>query len=276
VDDDDNGYVDDCRGYNFDAGGPDPLDAHGHGTIVAGIADAATNNRGSHTDGTYEGIAGMGGASRFMALAAMGADGRGWPFNIAEAIRYAADNDASVINLSLTLGTAPLQADVDMLCAATDYALSRNVVVVAATGNESRLSLKPVSYPAACPGVIAVGASTQTDMRAAFSNAGPRLDLLAPGEFITSTLRTGNTVYGMYGASGAGTSFAAPHVAGAAALVRAVRPDFSPEQVRTLMRQTADDLAEPGFDPLTGWGRLNAGRAVRQASARAYLPMASP
>ena len=73
VDDDANGYVDDCRGYNFASGNADPADEHGHGTVVAGIAGAETNNPGSHTDGLYEGIAGMGGASRLMALRARSA-----------------------------------------------------------------------------------------------------------------------------------------------------------------------------------------------------------
>ncbi len=273
VDDDGNGYIDDCRGYNFDAGNNDPQDQYGHGTAVAGIAGAATNNRGRHTDGTYEGIAGMGGASRVMAVRAMDAGGRGWPFNIAEAIRYAADNGASVVNLSLTLGTVPRDEDVVMLCEATTYAIGSGVVVVAASGNDSRFGLKPVSYPAACPGVIAVGASTREDAPAVFSNAGERLDLIAPGVGITSTLSTSSTAYGLFPLSGSGTSFAAPHVAGAAALVRALRPDWTPEEIRNLLRETAYDPDEPGFDPLTGWGRLDAGRAVQRAAIRAYLPL---
>ncbi len=76
-DDDSNGYTDDCRGYNFDLGNNDPADLHGHGTFVAGIAGAGTNNAGHYTNGKLEGIAGMSGAAAVMALRAMGADGRG-------------------------------------------------------------------------------------------------------------------------------------------------------------------------------------------------------
>jgi subtilisin family serine protease len=273
VDDDGNGYVDDCLGYNFDGGNTDPQDQFGHGTVVAGIAGAATNNRGSRTDETYEGIAGMGGDSRLMSVRALDASGLGWPFNIAEAIRYAVNNGASVVNLSLTLGTQPNPNDIAMLCAATDYAIANNVLVVAASGNNSRFSLYPVSYPAACPGVVAVGASAQNDTRADFSNGSDRLDLVAPGVGITSTLRTGTTAYGFFPTTGSGTSFAAPHVAGAAALVRALRPAWTPDEVRDLLRQTSRDIADAGFDPLTGWGRLDAGRATERAAVRAYLPL---
>ena len=148
--------------------------------------------------------------------------------------------------------------------------------MVGASGNHSAAALQPVSYPAACPGVVAVGASTRDDTRAYFSDAGDRLDLVAPGEGIFSTLRGSDVAYGLYGSSGSGTSFAAPHVAGAAALMRGSRPDLSQDQVRDLLRQTADDVGELGFDPLTGWGRLNAARAMGAASQmprpRTYLP----
>jgi subtilisin family serine protease len=273
VDDDGNGYVDDCLGYNFDGGYNDPQDQFGHGTVVAGIAGAATNNQGSHTDGTYEGVAGMGGASRVMAVRALNAYGWGWPFNIAEAIHYAVNNGASVINLSLTI-SPPLNPnedpDRDILCAATEYAIARGVVVVGASGNSG--SVTTVRFPAACANVIAVGASASDDTRAYFSNGGMRLDLVAPGVGIYSTMRESDTAYGLFNGTGNGTSFAAPHVAGAAALVRAMRPDWTPGEVRDLLRQTAHDVGEPDFDTLTGWGRLDVARAVQQAAHRVYLP----
>jgi subtilisin family serine protease len=272
LDDDGNGYVDDCRGYNFDAGSADPQDDYGHGTAVAGIAGAATDNRVSHTDDAYEGIAGMGGAARLMAGRVMGADGRGWAFNIAEGIEYAADHGAAVINLSLTQPGTEQSPEVVMLCAATEYAIARGVVVVAASGNGG--SVSSVSYPAKCEGVIAVGASDPNDARAYFSNGGDGLDVVAPGVDIFSTLRTGDTAYGFF-RSGDGTSFAAPHVAGAIALLRAARPEYTPAQIEQHIRQTAFDVDAPGVDPLTGWGRLDAGRAVARAAIRAYLPVAA-
>ena len=147
------------------------------------------------------------------------------------------------------------------------------MVIAAASGNDSRYGLRPVSYPAACPGVIAVGASTQQDTRADFSNASDRLDLIAPGEWITSTLNSGNTAYGIFGRTGSGTSFAAPHVAGAAALIRGLRKDLRQDEVRRLLVENVDDVGEPGFDNLTGWGLLNAARAVEAAAGMPHARM---
>ena len=264
-DDDNNGYVDDCRGYNFDSGDNNPTDVYGHGTAVAGIAGAATNDLGHYTSGQFEGVAGMGGAASIMALRAMNANGSGSPFNIAEAVRYAADQGARVINLSLTLPVNYNPDDAATLCRATDYAQGKGSVVVGASGNHSNAGIQSVSYPAACPGVLAVGASTRADTRATFSDAGSRLDLVAPGEGIYTTLKTTNTSYGLYSNTGSGTSFAAPHASGAAALVRGLRPELSPAAVTDLLRKSADDVGDPGFDTSTGWGRLNAARAASNA-----------
>jgi subtilisin family serine protease len=125
-----------------------------------------------------------------------------------------------------------------------------------------------VFYPVRFPGVVAVGASTQADTRASVSNYGDRLDLVAPGVGIFSTLRgSGFSSYGLYNGSGTGTSFATPHVAGAAALVRGLRPDLGHTAVRDHITATVTDLAPPGFDPETGWGRLDAFGAVYSAMA---------
>lgn len=276
ADDDGNGYDDDCRGFNFESGTNDPQDAHGHGTVVAGIASAATNNIDQYVTGGYEGIAGMGGAARLMALRAMDSSGSGFPFPIAEAITYAADNGAQVVNLSLTLDLIYDPSDAEILCRATSYAQARGALVVAASGNHSGADeISAVSYPAACPGVLAVGAHTADDVRAGFSDGGERLDLVAPGVGIFSTLRTGTQSYGRWQNSGSGTSFAAPHAAGAAALIRGLRPDLDQAAVAGLLRSSADDLAPAGFDPATGWGRLNAGSAVAGALAGATLAIAA-
>ncbi len=264
VDDDANGYVDDCRGYDFVLHDNDPTDEHGHGTFVAGIAAAATNNLDPAL-GTPEGVAGMGRQARLMVLRAMNASGRGTAFDIAEAIYYATAAGARVINLSLTLGLPENPADVEILRLAVEAAQAADVLVVAASGNEN---YNPISFPARFPGVLAVGASKRDDSRASFSNYGARLDLVAPGVEIFSTLRNGNNYYGYYGGSASnssGTSFASPHVAGVAALVRSLRPDLSQSAVYELVRHTADDVGEPGFDNYTGWGRLNAARAVSEA-----------
>jgi subtilisin family serine protease len=208
----------------------------------------------------------MGGATHLMALRALNANGSGSPFNIAEAVRYASDQGAQVINLSLTLPVNYNPDDAAMLCRATDYAQSKGSLVVGASGNHSSAGVQPVSYPAACPGVLAVGASTREDTRATFSDAGSRLDLVAPGEGIYTTLRATNTSYGRWSNTGSGTSFAAPHASGAAALLRSLRPDLSPATVNDLLRSAADDVGDPGIDLFTGWGRLNVARSASKAT----------
>lgn len=274
VDDDENGYVDDCRGYDFVLGDTDPTDEHGHGTFVAGIAGATTNNLDPYL-GTPEGVAGMGRQARLMVLRSMNAAGTGTAFDIARAIDYATAEGAQAINLSLTLNWDAPSDDVEMLRLAVEAAQAANVSVVAASGNQN---YNGIPFPAAFPGVLAVGASTRDDARASFSNYGARLDLVAPGVEIFSTLRAGNNSYGYYGgapSTSSGTSFAAPHVAGAVALVRSLRPDLSQAAIYELVRRTADDVGQPGFDNYTGWGRLNAGRAVSEALTGLDLGLAS-
>ena len=272
IDDDHNGYIDDCRGWDFVSNDADPQDEHGHGTIVAGIAAAATNNPAPLAPGSYEGVAGMGRQASLMALRVLDSGGVGYAFNIAAAIDYATVNGARVINLSLTFPPATSNSpDIEMLRRAIAAAQAANVLVVGASGNES---YNGVDYPAKLPGVLAVGASTRQDTRAYFSNYGARLDLVAPGEGIFSTLRApGLHSYGYYASTGSGTSFAAPHVAGTAALVCGLRPDLSQDAVYELIRRTADDVDAPGFDIFTGWGRLNANRAVSEAILGLHLAL---
>lgn len=266
VDDDQNGYVDDCRGFDFVDFDNDPRDLFGHGTVVAGIAAAATNNPDPYVPGGFEGVAGMARQAKIMALRGLNAGGTGTGFNLAEAIAYAAENGARVINLSFTFDpqTSPDSPHVLAVQRAVADAQAAGALVVAAAGNEA---YNGIDYPAKLPGVLAVGASTPNDQRAtAFSNYGARLDLLAPGVNIyTPLMSTGNFNYGYYNGTGNGTSFAAPHVAGVAALVRGLRPDLGQADVYALLRRTADDLGATGFDPQTGWGRLNAARALAEA-----------
>ena len=265
IDDDDNGYVDDCLGYDFVENDTEPMDRYGHGTAVAGVAAASTNNLSPAAPGAPEGVAGMGRQASLMILRSMNDNGRGSALDIAAAIDYAAAQGARVINLSLTFvpttsGSAP---DIQILQRAVVSAQAQGVLVVAASGNEN---YNGVDYPAKFPGVLAVGASTRADERAYFSNYGSRLDLVAPGEGIfTPLLAPGTHSYGYFWTTGSGTSFAAPHVAGTAALVRSMRPDLSQDAVYELIRHTADDVEDAGWDTRTGWGRLNAARAVSEA-----------
>ena len=274
LDDDANGYVDDCRGWDFVSDDADPSDENGHGTSMAGIASAATNNPDPEAPGSYEGMAGMGRQASLMALRVLDSGGRGYAFAIAAAIHYVTAQGAKAVNLSLTFPpTTPDSPDIDIIRRAVAAAQAAGVLVIGASGNEN---YNGVDYPAKLPGVLAVGASTCADTRADFSNYGARLDLVAPGEGIFSTLRTpGQHSYGYFGSSGSGTSFAAPLVAGTAALVRGLRPDLTQEAVYELIRRTADDVGVPGFDPYTGWGRLNAYQAVSEAAVGLRLELAA-
>ena len=250
LDDDGNGLVDDVQGWHFYTQGGNHYgdnrvaDDYGHGTHVAGIAAAQTNNG--------VGIAGMAGGSRLMTVKVLDQYGLGWYFDIARGIVYAVDNGARVINLSLG-GTAPSET----LQAAADYAREKGALLVAATGNSGGRVL----YPAACERVIAVAATDRTDQHPTFSNYGPQVDVAAPGVDIYSTWYRRDGYF-----SQSGTSMATPHVSGLAALIWSERPTWSPEQIDDTLMRTALDVQAPGWDPYSGWGRIDAHLAMLSLS----------
>lgn len=229
-----------ATGYNVLTGDNNPYDDNGHGTHVSGIIAARTNNR--------TGIAGMSWNSKIMPVKAIGADGSGTAFDIAEGIRWATDNGASVINLSVGNYTpsAALQE-------AVRYAFERNVVLVAASGNDAT---DQPGYPAAYPEVLSVAAIDHRTARAEFSNYGDSLDVAAPGVDVPSTY-----IYSDYAAL-SGTSMACPHVAAFASLIRSVNPAMSNQAVMDLIRETAVDLGYPGKDPYYGYGMINVSAAI--------------
>ena len=240
VDDDGNGFVDDVNGWNFPDNSNRIYDDHGHGTHVAGIAAARINNA--------IGISGMAGSATFMPVDVFPSSGYGTYEDLIRAMIYAADNGARIINMSLGASSYSRGEE-----AAVDYAWSRGAVVVAAAGNSSRNSYH---YPAAHPNVIAVAATDAYDNRAGFSTWGDFVDVAAPGSGIYSTFR-GNRYTTM-----SGTSMATPHVAGLAALILSLNPQLSPDQVRGLIQQNADDLGAAGWDPYFGHGRINARKTL--------------
>jgi thermitase len=251
LDDDGNGYVDDSHGWDFVNDDAVPQDDYWHGTHVAGIAAAETDNG--------QGIAGVSWGARIMPLKVLNASGDGNYADVASAMVYAADNGARILNLSL--GGEGYSA---ALAEAVDYARERGCLLAAAAGNESGAVL----YPAANDGVLAVVATTRWDGRWYGSNHGPEVDAAAPGVDIYST--TLNDAY----SSATGTSAAAPHVSGLAALVWSVRPHLTNEEVSRVITETARDLGAPGWDEFYGWGRIDACQAVSSVAAfRIYLPL---
>jgi hypothetical protein len=228
-------------GYNLLSPKQPPQDDNGHGTSVAGIIAASVNND--------KGIAGIAsGNVKLMPIKALEADGRGDEAKLGEGIRYAVDHGARIIVLSLGLNRYN-----DKLAQTVRYAEEHNVLLVAASGNEGN----SVNYPAAYPTVVAVGGVDANDQVEYRSNIGPELDLVAPYDVFTTALGGG------YEAKN-GTSMSAPQVAAVAALAWSKYPWMKPYQLRNLLRQTAQDLGEKGWDAYTGYGLLRADRVLNQ------------
>jgi len=266
IDNDGNGFVDDLIGWDFAGGGnnpqppftPDnnPEDTDGHGTNVSGVMSAQTNNS---EGGSYRGIAGVAGGwgtSRGASLMVL-RDGGYIPFEslTAQAIEYAARNGARVINLSTGYST-----DYTVVRNAVNLAVNTyGVVIVASAGNNGQSGDPTPRYPARYSNTICVGATDQNDNRRSYSAYGPEMDVVAPDGVPTTTMA------GDYTNNVQGTSFSAPHVAGLAALIRSVNPSLSWQQVRDVLRNSADDKGPSGFDNEYGYGRINALRAVGTA-----------
>lgn len=217
-------------------------DENGHGTHVAGIVGAIANNS--------IGVAGLAPGVRILPVRVLDGDGSGYDSDVADGIVKAVDRGAGVINLSVGGGT-----EAGATGQAVKYALSKNVVVVAAAGNE-RQDGNAISYPAADDGVIGVAATDSSNKDAPFSNTGAYVDLAAPGVSIWSTYK-GSTYKAL-----SGTSMATPYVSAAAALARSVAPGLTPAAVTDLLERTATDLDAPGRDDATGYGLVDPYAAV--------------
>lgn len=231
-------------GYNSLREAALPQDDVGHGTHVAGIIAAQINN--------VDGIAGLSWYNPLMPIKVLDETGSGDSFAVAQGIIWATDRGAKVINLSL--GN---YAQGKFLHDAVKYAYKRDVLLVAAAGNESTDQL---SYPAAYPEVLAVTATDEKNRTAPFSNFGSHIDLAAPGVHIASTFP--DQAY----AALSGTSMAAPHVSAVAALVRSAYPHLKNSDVMNILRQSATDIGKPRFDSQSGYGLLNAEQALRHAA----------
>ncbi|TYS16188.1 peptidase S8 [Rossellomorea vietnamensis] len=225
------------RGYDFVDNDYYPMDLNGHGTHVAGTAAAITNNS--------RGVAGMAPNTKILAVRVLDANGSGSLNDIADGIRYAADQGAEVINLSLGC-----DCNTTTLENAVNYAWNKGSVVIAAAGNDGvSTTFEPASYS----NVIAVGAVDSRDRRASFSNYGSWVDVTAPGVDIASTVPNNGYSYM------SGTSMASPHVAGLAGLLAG--QGRSNSQIRAAIEQTADPIS--GTGSYFQHGRINSNAAVR-------------
>lgn len=253
IDDDGNGYVDDCYGWNFVDKNNDPMDYHGHGTHIAGVIGAVTNNNLK--------IAGILWDVRIMPLKFVRSDGEGTVADSIAAIYYAVKMGAKIINASYGFSEYS-QAEYDSIADANQ----KGVLFVAAAGNESANNdITPV-YPCnyGLPNIICVAASDQNDNISSFSNFGPsKVDVAAPGVNILSLIP--DSGFGLNQSFSDGTSIAASHVVGLAGLIL-TQPEYvslglSIYQTRAFIEDYADVLPSLVSKIRTG-GRINAYRSV--------------
>lgn len=270
IDTDGNGFVDDWKGWDFVNNNNDSRDiASPHGTWVAGIASAKTNN----TTGVSGVAGGFGGPGTKLMILKVANQLETISAVVDDAILYAAENGADIINMSFgALQSAAL--DAALKAAYETY----GVLIVASAGNCTCSGIScgtngstTVGYPANNPFVVGIGATASSDIKACFSKFGPNLEIAAPGDNIFST-QPNNT----YGDNHDGTSFASPQVAGLAALMLSVNPSLSNDELRTILRNTAEkvggydynwDLTRPGHSKQLGYGRINAFTAVQAAQS---------
>ncbi len=258
-DDDGNGYVDDLIGWNFADGNGWPADESGHGTHVSGLVAACTDNA--------LGIAGLAPQAVLMPLKVASYRGQARAAAVAQAIGYAVQQGAHIINLSLGGSVAsPMERD------AVAAAVAAGTLVVVSAGNDGAPA-DGYGY-AAIEQALVVGASAPADLRAGFSNFGARVDLLSPGVDLLS-LRAAGTDFIALSRAGerpagtavvgddaeyyraSGTSFAAAIVTGVAARVLSARPGLDGPALKRLLVQSAQDLHAPGVDALSGYGRID-------------------
>ena len=224
IDDDNNGFIDDFFGWDFVSDDSSPLDTNGHGTHVAGTIAAENNSLG---------VTGVAYNASIMSIRVLDSNGSGFLSDVAAGIVYAVDNGADVINLSLGGGSHSVQ-----IYLALQFALDQGVFVSVAAGNESANEPGiPARYSSVLDNVISVGAHDSSNVLAGFSNevgSSRSVQVDAPGVSIASTFPQNR--YRLLN----GTSMAAPHVSGLAALILSVRPDLTPQQVRTAITDGAE------------------------------------
>jgi serine protease len=255
-----------AKGYNFVDKNDHPNDDHGHGTHVAGTIAQVTNNG--------EGCAGIAYKATLMPLKVLNASGMGTSADIADAIRWAADHGANVINMSLGGGGRS-----EVMAKAIEYAHKKGVTIVAAAGNGGR---PVVEFPAAYENVIAVSAVGPDGKLAPYSSYGKELDIAAPGGnksmgeesgILQNTIDPSDPSKSVY-AYFQGTSMATPHVAGVAALVISTGVK-DPDEVEKVLTSSATAVGDKGWDQKYGHGILNAEAAVGGAKGGPFDLLAS-
>lgn len=254
------------RGYDFVNDDSDATDDNAHGTHVAGIAAADTNNS--------EGMAGVAWNCKILPVKVLDEDGGGDYADAIDGIRWAADNGAGVINMSFGGDYPSLSLENALRYAfdkKDDQGNPRNIVIVAAAGNEGGAVLYPAAYDEYC---LAVAATDYNDERVTFTNSGgewesnfgPEIDVAAPGQRVLGPVPTWwvPPEYLPY-AWGYGTSASAPHAAGLAALIKSIKPNLTATDIMRVIRYSAQDVnsaSYPRRDDFLGYGRMNMENAL--------------
>jgi subtilisin family serine protease len=241
---------------NIRTGSTNVTDGYGHGTHVAGTIAASTNNA--------LGVASIAPGVTIMPIKVLDSNGYGFWSDFLDGVDWAVAHGADIINMSLG---SELNAN-QVAAWQPTFTAARNAgtLVIAAAGNNSNNNL---FYPASFANVVSVSATNNADQKAPFSNYGPAVDLAAPGVSIASAYKD-NTYWGM-----SGTSMATPHVAGLAALIRSVHPEFAPRDVETAMKATALDLGNASRDNIFGHGRIQAPQALAWVPPDVTAPIAT-
>jgi thermitase len=245
-------------------------DASGHGTHVAGIIAAETNNS--------IGISGIANGCSLLAVQIMNNIGVGGVVHLKAGIEYAVNNGAKIINIS-----AGWSADSETMVQALDYAEAHDVLLVISAGNDSSGNVTfPARYSPNYSNILSVSATDHNDVVASYSNTGSEVCVSAPGGYGGS--RGGNDIYsttpnyaGFYYHTSSiynppvplnygylyGTSMAAPHVSAIAGLILSINPNLYPYQIKDIIQQTAEDKGTTGRDNSYGYGRVNAYKALK-------------
>lgn len=247
-------------GYNYANNNAIPIDDCGHGTHVAGIASAQSNN--------LIGVAGLSWGTKIYVIKVFDKNGNGSSMKfhdgVIEAVDYALTNNYRlVINYSGGGSQANIKEQ------AVVYAKDRNCLIVAAAGNDSGAVSYPAAYSTIYDNVIAVSATDSADKFADYSNRGPEINVAAPGSHIYSTMPNYQVTFNNFGYKQDfdymdGTSMATPFVSALAALMMSCDKTLSPAETRNIIEKTSDDLGDPKWDQYYGYGRIDAYQAVYQ------------
>ncbi len=264
IDDDDNGFIDDWRGWDFAAHDNDPSDVDGHGTACSGVV-AAEQDNGVGCTGLAPGV-------KVMAVRCDLTGGGGYTSSVIAGIQYAHDNGADVVSMSFrTYDDSQIMHNTFIAA----YEDGEGLLPVGGAGNEDSSEL---TYPACWPEVMEIGgtcsfttSSVRRDVRRIItsdygwgSNWGENLEVMAPGYLYIATHNAGDDQYwdGVNHGTFGGTSCATPCAAGCLGLLKSFHPEMNAAQLRQRLCETADDLYAPGHDTQSGWGRVNVWRAV--------------